>query len=73
MEQDFKRAFELYKLAADQGDPVGQVNLAEMCEAGRGVAQDLAHAKELFKRAAAAGDAEAERKFAELSARGRAV
>lgn len=64
--QDLKRAFELYKLAADQGDPWGMVNLGEMYEGGKGVPQDLTRANELFERAAATGDEEAEKKLTEI-------
>ena len=44
MPVDYVQAVEWYRLAADRGDPTGQMNLGVMYETGRGVPQDLVQA-----------------------------
>ena len=51
--RDYKRAAELYRLAAEQGDIDDQLALGCMYRDGRGVAQDFAVALDWFRKAAA--------------------
>jgi TPR repeat protein len=44
-----------YQLAANQGDPVAQFNLAELYRRGLGVRQDLLQSVRWFRMAAAQG------------------
>ena len=44
MPVDYVQAVEWYRLAADRGDPTGQMNLGVMYETGRGLPQDLVQA-----------------------------
>ena len=59
MPQDFKRAVELYKQSAAQGDPIANVNLAIMYENGYGVPKNYKEARRLFALALALGFAPA--------------
>jgi TPR repeat protein len=55
--KDEGEAARLYRLAADQGNPLGQAYLAVMVEHGRGVPQNDAQARQLYRLAAAQGNA----------------
>ena len=57
--QSYKRAAELYKQSAAQGDTYGRTNLGNMYENGRGVAQNYKEARRLFALASKQGYAEA--------------
>ncbi len=48
---DFKTAVENFKIAASQGDPIAQQNLAVMYNNGFGVKKDPQKASELFEQA----------------------
>mmetsp|Transcript_21123 Transcript_21123/g.35567 ORF Transcript_21123/g.35567 Transcript_21123/m.35567 type:complete len:127 (+) Transcript_21123:400-780(+) len=51
--QDFRKAFKWYRLAAKQGDPHAQFNLAVLHEAGHGCSRrNLEQAHKYFNRAA---------------------
>ena len=41
MEQDYKKAFEWFTKAAEQGNPNGQYNLGEMYWTGNGTGKDM--------------------------------
>lgn len=47
MQQDLKRALQLYREAADGGLAVGKTNIAIMYETGHGVEMDEARAAQL--------------------------
>jgi TPR repeat protein len=54
---DDREAARLYKVAADQGNPVAQVSLAEFYETGRGgLPKDDREAARLYKLAADQGN-----------------
>jgi TPR repeat protein len=55
--QNYGEAVRLYRLAADQGNADGQVNLARMFEFGRWVVQDYPEAVRLYRLAADQGNA----------------
>ena len=57
--QDHAEAAKCYRLAAEQGDAVGQYNLGQMYRLGEGVLQDIAHACMSFSLAATNGDQKA--------------
>lgn len=57
--QDFERAFELYKSAAEAGDPYGMNRVGWMYDRGEFVAQDYAEAFSWYQRSADAGFAAA--------------
>ena len=59
VQQDSKKAAELYTKAAEQGNTVAQKMLAGMYFGGEGVPQDKKKAAELYRQAAEQGDAEA--------------
>lgn len=52
MEQDWEKAVELYRQAAEMDDPEGQYLLARCYAEGHGVEQDMAEAVRLYKKAA---------------------
>ena len=56
VEQDLKKAVELYRQAADRGNPTAMESLGCMYEEGRGVPQDPVKAVELYRQAADAGN-----------------
>jgi TPR repeat protein len=56
--KDDQEAVRLYKLAADQGITVAQVDLGLMHENGRGVVKDDQEAVRLYKLAADRGNAD---------------
>ena len=64
--QDFKRAAELYKIAADAGLLQGEAALGKMYTNGRGVPQDYEKAVFWLTKAAEKGYAEAQRKLASV-------
>ncbi|MBS0648931.1 MAG: sel1 repeat family protein [Verrucomicrobia bacterium] len=52
VEQSHERAVEWYRLAAGQGDPIAQHNLANYCFDGKGITKDVNLAFKLYKQAA---------------------
>jgi TPR repeat protein len=58
--EDYKQAAAWYRKAADQGNIVGQIHLADLYRDGRGVARDTAQAVEWYRKAADHGDAGAQ-------------
>jgi len=60
---DKKKAYEMFKLAADQGLPWAQMNLGNCLAEGEGVAEDLPLAVYWYRRAFAGGDFEAREKL----------
>lgn len=59
VEQDFTRAAELYKQAADLGNAEAMGRLGYLYYVGKGISQDYNKAKEYFEGAAIAGELEA--------------
>jgi uncharacterized protein len=57
--QDYAAAVKWYRLAADQGNAVAQINLGFMYEQGQGVPQDYVQAHKWYNLGAAAGDKDA--------------
>ena len=62
-----------YRLAADQGDPDGQMNLGRMYASGKGTAKDSAKALTLFRSAADQGNAKSEMALGLMYEQGRDV
>ena len=58
--QDYSAAMKWYRMAADQGDSIAQVNLGVMYKNGHGVAQDYSAAMKWFRMAADQGHAQAQ-------------
>jgi TPR repeat protein len=58
--EDYKQAAAWYRKAADQGNTVAQIHLADLYRDGRGVARDMAQAVEWYRKAADRGDAGAQ-------------
>lgn len=57
---DYDTAFREYRLAAEQGDAMGQANLGNMYRLGYGVSHDGAEAVRWYRLAAEQGDAAAQ-------------
>lgn len=70
VKKDYRKAFDLYRLAAEQGEPYAQSNLGLMYEYGRGLAKDERLAAHYFELAAKQGLASAQSKLAYLYSRG---
>jgi TPR repeat protein len=65
--KDEREAARLYKLAADQGNALGQANLGFFYESGRGgLAKNVAEAKRLYELAADQGNAWARDRLAQI-------
>jgi TPR repeat protein len=62
--QDYQRAAELFRTAADAGNPEAQYALATMYKEGKGVPKDLAEAARLLGAAARADNTDAELEYA---------
>ena len=62
--QDFKRAGELFAIAAEAGNPEAQYALATMYKEGRGVSKDMSKAMRLMQQASVAGNIDAMVEFA---------
>jgi TPR repeat protein len=62
--QDFARAAELFRSAADMGNPEAQYALATLYKEGRGVPKDLAAAAHLLAAAALADNVDAQVEYA---------
>ena len=62
--QDFKRAGELFAIAAEAGNPEAQYALATMYKEGRGVTKDMSKAMRLMQQASIAGNLDAMVEFA---------
>jgi len=60
VEQNIKRAFELFQQAAEAGDVDAQYCLGQAYENGQGVAQSDQLAEEWYAKGAAAGDSDAQ-------------
>jgi len=56
VEQNFKRAHQLYETAAAGGNATAMTSLAAMYMTGKGVEEDMATAAQLLQRAAASGE-----------------
>ena len=54
---DYKEAFRLFRMAADQGDALAQSRLGLMYEKGRGVGRNYAEARRWYQKAADQSDA----------------
>ena len=72
-EQEEAEAFELYRIAAEQGVAGAQCRLGVMYAEGRGVTKDDTESARWFKRAAEQGDAEAQGGLGLAYAAGRGV
>jgi uncharacterized protein len=73
VEQDSKRAFELYEQAAKQGLSQAQAALAAAYYHGRSVKQDLKQAAVYFAKAAEQGHAEAQLNLGMLYEQGHGI
>ena len=60
VEPDAAKAAELFRVAADQGDPVSQYNLARLYEEGNGVDRDASEAIRLLQSSASQDNADAQ-------------
>ena len=60
VEQDYKKAVEWYRKAAEQGHADAQNNLGFMYYTGQGVEQDYKKAVEWYRKAAEQGHADAQ-------------
>ena len=67
---DYSTAVEWFRKAADQGEPLGQDNLANMYALGLGVDKDLATALKWYRQAAEGGVASAQYNVATILAKG---
>ncbi len=56
---DYATALKVWRLLADQGNPVAMIDLGGMYELGQGVPQDFAEAVKWYRLAADQGDVEA--------------
>ena len=63
VDQDYKKAFEYYKLSADLGNYIAQYNLGYMYRDGNGVDKDYKKAVEYYKLSADQGDSDAKQKI----------
>lgn len=66
--QDYKRAADLYRMAADAGIPQGEAGLGALYAEGNGVPQDYEKAVFWLNKAAEQGYVEAQRKLADIYA-----
>ena len=57
---DYKEAFKLFRLSAEQGNALAQSHLGRMFEKGQGVPQDYKEAVRLYRLSAEQGDATAQ-------------
>ena len=57
--QDYAEAAKWYRMAAEQGNAFGQVNLGDMYEYGKGVARDFAEAARWYRLSAEQGNEDA--------------
>ena len=65
--QDYKKAFDYYMMAAEQGNEIAQDNLADMYYYGEGVAQSIEQAKEWYGKSCDNGYKEACEIYRELN------
>ena len=72
-DEDMVEAARWYRMAAEQGDPKGQLNLGVLYINGRGMEKDEARAAFWFRRAAEQGDLHAQNNIAYLYYTGRGV
>jgi len=73
IQQNFQKAFEWYRSAAEQGLANAQYNLGVMYETGQGVSRDEAEAAKWHRKAAEQGHTGAEYNLAAMYATGRGV
>ena len=64
--QDYDKAVELYRKAAEQGHEAGQLALGFMYHKGYGVRQDYDKAVEWYRKAARQGNTTAQKNLSEL-------
>jgi TPR repeat protein len=70
---DYQQAATWYRKAADQGNTVAQIHLADLYRDGRGVPRDMAQAMDWYRKAADHGDAGAQGTLAMLYSVGMGV
>lgn len=70
---DWKKAADWYRKAADQGNVAGEIHLAESYRDGRGVARDMTQAAAWYRKAADQGDVGAQGTLAMLYTMGQGV
>ncbi len=73
VEQDYSKAFEWFKKAAEQGNTYARYRVAEMYEEGKVLEQDYSKAFEWFKKVAERGDTDAQYRVAEMYEEGKGV
>ena len=56
VEKNYSKAIKYFRLAAEQGDPLGMFNLGVMYYKGKGVYQDIEEALRWFERSAECGN-----------------
>ena len=71
--EDYGKAAEWYRKAAEKGDIAGEMRLAAIYRDGRGVERDMAQAAEWYRRAAEQGDADAQATLGVLYSMGQGV
>jgi len=72
--QDYARAFEWYKKAAEKGDLAAQLHLAQLYrDGGKGLPREMAQAAEWYRKAAEQGDAGAQATLGTLYSIGQGV
>jgi TPR repeat protein len=70
---DYKKAYKLWLLLAEQGNVTAQYNLGHMYEKGKGVPQDYKEAVRLYRLSAEQGDVDAQLKLGVSYGMGRGV
>ena len=70
---DYDRARQLYGQAAEQGDPLAQYSLGEMCKHGEGRDADLVQAADWYRQSAEQGCVEAQHALAYMYEHGEGV
>ncbi len=70
---DYKKALELFKPLAEQGDAIAQYNLGLMYDNGRGVPQDYAEAMKWYRKAAEQGHPSSQNNLGLMYDNGRGV
>lgn len=66
IEQNYAKAFEWYKKAAEQGHKRAQYNLGVMYAMGQGIEKNISKAREWFQKAADQGYEDAKRALREV-------
>lgn len=73
LRRDYKAAFKIFKLLADQGHAMAQLQLGELYELGWGVSQDYAEAAKWFRKASRQGEFRASEQLFRMYHEGRGV